>query len=225
MKILLIEDDEKIASLIITEMSKEGFVLDRANNGGQGLSLAVSNNYAAAIIDVMLPVQNGLWVINELRQRKINLPVIVLSSKRTVEDRVNGFRSGGDDYLTKPFAFAELLVRLQALIRRSNNTSEPSNITVDNLSIDLVSRKVTRGTTRIDLQPREFSLLEYLMRHSGRVVSKTMLIENVWDYNFDPHTNVVEARVCRLRDKIDKGFNTALIHTVRGAGYVLKAGG
>lgn len=223
MKILLIEDDKKISSLIIKEMSKAGYTVILANNADQGLSLAIDNNYAAAIIDIMLPRQSGLWLIDKLRQQKINLPIIVLSANRSLAERIKGFESGCDDYLTKPFAFAELLVRIQALIRRTNNTEEPTHISIENLSIDLMTRKVTRGPSQIELQPREFSLLEYLMRHSGRVVSKSMLIENVWDYNFDPHTNVVEVRVCRLREKIDKGFDTTLIHTVRGAGYVLKA--
>jgi len=224
MKILLIEDDEKISSFIIRGMNGAGFLVDHINNGDQGLSTALTIKYDAAIIDIMLPGHDGLWVIDELRQRNIHLPVIILSAKRTVDDRIKGFQSGGDDYLTKPFSFSELLVRVQALIRRARNIAEPSHITVHDLSIDVLGRKVMRGTSRIDLQPREFSLLEYLMRHAGHVVSKTMLIENVWDYNFDPHTNVVEARICHLREKIDKGFDTALVHTVRGAGYVLKAG-
>jgi len=223
MKILLIEDDKKIASFITKGMSDADFLMEHADNGDQGLSMALTIRYDAAIIDIMLPGHNGLWVIDELRRRDISLPVIILSAKHSVDDRVKGFQSGGDDYLTKPFAFSELLARVQALIRRANNTKEPSFITVHDLSIDLLRRKVTRGTSRIDLQPREFSLLEYLMRHAGHVVSKTMLIENVWDYNFDPHTNVVEARICRLREKIDKGFDMALLHTVRGVGYVLKA--
>lgn len=224
MRILLIEDDEKIASFIIKGMNEAGFVMEHVDNGDYGLTMALTQTFDAAIIDIMLPGHDGLWVIDELRRRKINLPVIILSAKRTVDDRVKGFRSGGDDYLVKPFAFSELLARVQALIRRATNTTEPTSVVVHDLSIDLLSRKVTRGGKKIDLQPREFSLLEYLMRHAGRVVSKSMLIEHVWDYNFDPHTNVVEARICRLREKIDKGFDTALIHTVRGVGYVLKAG-
>ena len=223
MKLLLIEDDEKISSFIIKGMSEAGFLVEHINNGDQGLSMALTIKYDAAIIDIMLPGHSGLWVIDQLRRQNITLPVIILSAKRTVDDRVKGFQLGGDDYLTKPFAFSELLARVQALIRRANNTTEASYITVHDLSIDFLSRKVTRGITKIDLQPREFSLLEYLMRHTGHVVSKTMLIENVWDYNFDPHTNVVEARICRLREKIDKGFDRVLIHTVRGVGYVLKA--
>jgi two-component system OmpR family response regulator len=150
------------------------------------------------------------------------MPVIILSAKRSVDERVEGLHAGGDDYLTKPFAFSELLARIQALIRRANNTPEPMTITVDDLSIDLLRRHVTRGERQIDLQPREFSLLEYLARNAGRVVSKTMIMEHVWDYNFDPGTNVVESRICRLRDKIDRDFDTPLIHTVRGVGYVLR---
>lgn len=223
MKLLLIEDDKKISSFIIKGMSEAGFLVEHINNGDQGLSMALTIKYDAAIIDIMLPGHSGLWVIDELRRQKITLPVIILSAKRTVDDRVKGFQLGGDDYLTKPFAFSELLARVQALIRRANNITEASHITVHDLSIDLLSRKVTRGITKINLQPREFSLLEYLMRHTGHVVSKTMLIENVWDYNFDPHTNVVEARICRLREKIDKDFDRVLVHTVRGVGYVLKA--
>ncbi len=224
MKLLLIEDDEKISAFIIKGMRAAGFLVEHVSNGDQGLSMALTTKYDAAIIDIMLPGHSGLWVIDELRRKNITLPVIILSAKRTVDDRVIGFQLGGDDYLTKPFAFSELLARVQALIRRANNVTEVSHIAVHDLSIDLVSRKVTRGKIRIDLQPREFRLLEYLMRHAGHVVSKTMLMENVWDYNFDPYTNVVEARICRLREKIDKGFDIALIHTVRGAGYVLKAG-
>lgn len=223
MRVLLIEDDEKIASFIVKGMSEAGFIMEHVTDGNFGLTMALSNPFDAAIIDIMLPGSNGLWVIDELRRHKVNLPVIILSAKRTVDDRVKGFQAGGDDYLTKPFAFSELLARVQALIRRANNITEPTKLSVHSLTIDLLSRKVTRGEQVIDLQPREFSLLKYLMRNAGRVVSKSMLIENVWDYNFDPHTNVVEARICRLREKIDKGFDTPLIHTLRGVGYVLKA--
>lgn len=222
MRILLIEDDEKIASFIIKGMKEAGFLMEHVTDGDFGLTMALSSSFDAAIIDIMLPGSNGLWVIDELRRHKVNLPVIILSAKRTVDDRIKGFQAGGDDYLTKPFAFSELLARVQALIRRANNITEPTKLSVHSLSIDMLSRKVTRGEQEIDLQPREFSLLEYLMRNAGRVVSKSMLIENVWDYNFDPHTNVVEARICRLREKIDKGFDTPLIHTLRGVGYVLK---
>lgn len=223
MRILLVEDDLKIASFVLKGMKEAGFVVEHVADGNHGLNLALAETFDAAIIDIMLPGRDGLSIIDELRHRNINLPVIILSAKRSVDDRVKGFQTGGDDYLTKPFAFSELLARVHALLRRASNTVEPTGITVHDLSINLLTRRVTRAGRKIDLQPREFSLLEYLMRNAGRVVSKSMLIEHVWDYNFDPHTNVVEARICRLRDKVDKGFDTALIHTIRGAGYVLKA--
>ncbi len=222
MRLLLIEDDKKIASFVVKGMKEAGFFVDHASDGEEGLGLALSGEYDGAIVDIMLPKRDGLSVIEILRERKINLPVIILSARRSVDDRIKGLQQGGDDYLTKPFAFSELLARVQALLRRATNTPEATSLTVDDLSIDLLARTVNRAGKRIDLQPKEFSLLEYLMRNAGHVVSKTMIIERVWDYNFDPNTNVVEARVCRLRDKIDKGFNQPLIHTVRGLGYVLK---
>jgi two-component system OmpR family response regulator len=222
--ILLIEDDVKIAHLIRQGMEEENFSVEHCENGDIGLKKALSNPFDAAIIDIMLPGCDGLSVIDDLRKHGISLPVLILSAKRSVDDRVKGFKIGGDDYLTKPFAFSELLARIQALLRRTNNTSEPTGLTVHDLTINTLTRKVTRAGRKINLQPREFSLLEYLMRNAGRVVTKSMIIEHVWDYNFDPHTNVVEARVSRLRDKIDKEFDTALIHTIRGAGYVLKPG-
>jgi len=221
-RLLLIEDDKKIASFVVKGMKEAGFFVDHASDGEEGLGLALSGEYDGAIVDIMLPKRDGLSVIEILRERKINLPVIILSARRSVDDRIKGLQQGGDDYLTKPFAFSELLARVQALLRRATNTPEATSLTVDDLSIDLLARTVNRAGKRIDLQPKEFSLLEYLMRNAGHVVSKTMIIERVWDYNFDPNTNVVEARVCRLRDKIDKGFNQPLIHTVRGLGYVLK---
>jgi two-component system OmpR family response regulator len=175
-----------------------------------------------AIVDIMLPKLDGLKVIERMRREKVNTPVIILSAKGSVDDRVRGLQKGGDDYLTKPFAFSELLARVQALIRRASSAPEPTGLTVGDLSLDLLTREVVRGGKRIELQPLEFSLLEYLMRHAGRVISKTMIMEHVWDYNFDPQTNVVEVRISRLRDKIDRGFDRKLIHTVRGVGYVLK---
>lgn len=222
MRLLLVEDDQKIASFIIKGLREAGFVLDHASDGLEGLAMALEVDYDAAIIDLMLPKLDGLSLIGSLRQRKVNLPVIILSAKRTVDDRIKGLQEGGDDYLTKPFAFSELLARVHALIRRANNTPEPTSLVVHDLSIDLLSRKVERGGRKITLQPKEFSLLEYLMRNTGRVVSKTMIMERVWDYSFDPNTNVVEARICHLRDKVDKGFDARLIHTVRGLGYMLK---
>ncbi|MDA8324868.1 MAG: response regulator transcription factor, partial [Nitrospiraceae bacterium] len=176
----------------------------------------------AAVIDIMLPKLDGWSLIEELRKKKINTPVIILSAKRSVDDRVKGLQTGGDDYLTKPFAFSELLARIQALIRRASGESEPTRLTIGPLSMNLLTREVFRADRKIDLQPREFALLEYLIRNSGRVVSKTMIMEHVWDYNFDPQTNVVEARMCRLRDKIDRGFTKKLIHTIRGVGYSIK---
>jgi len=223
MKLLLIEDDEKIAAFISKGMKEAGFRIDHAADGETGLALAASGHFDGAIIDLMLPKLDGLSVIESLRDRKISLPVIILSARRSIDDRVRGLQLGGDDYLTKPFAFSELLARVQALLRRGNSTTEATSLTLDDLSIDLLARTVNRDGKKIDLQPKEFSLLEYLMRNAGRVVSKTMIMERVWDYSFDPQTNVVEARVCRLRDKVDKGFDRQLIHTVRGLGYVIKS--
>jgi two-component system OmpR family response regulator len=222
MRILLVEDDGKIASFIIKGLRAEGFAVDHALNGQDGLHLALTEPYDAAIIDIMLPKMNGLKLIENMRREKINTPVIVLSAKGEVDDRVKGLQIGADDYLTKPFAFSELLARLQALIRRSSDISEPTKLAVADLTMNLITREVVRAGEKIDLQPLEFSLLEYLLRNAGRVVSKTMIMEHVWDYYFDPQTNVVESRIYKLREKIDKGFAFRLIHTVRGAGYVLK---
>jgi len=223
MRLLLIEDDLKIASFVNKGFKEAGYVVEHASDGNAGLHMALTSSYDAAVIDVMLPGMNGLAVIDELRRRRIKLPVIILSAKRSIDERIQGLQAGGDDYLTKPFAFTELLARVQALIRRASDTPEPTTINVGDLSIDLLGRVVSRDGREIALQPREFSLLEYLARNAGRVVSKTMIMERVWDYNFDPQTNVVESRICRLRDKLDKHFDTSLIHTVRGMGYVLKS--
>ena len=222
MRLLIIEDDEKIVSFVSKGLKEAGFVVAHAGDGCIGLQMALAESYDAAIIDIMLPSMDGLAIIEEVRRRQVRLPVIILSAKRSVDERVHGLQAGGDDYLTKPFAFSELLARIHALIRRASNAPEPIAITVGDLHIDLLGRVVTRAGREIDLQPREFGVLEYLARNTGRVISKTMIMENVWDYNFDPQTNVVESRICRLRDKIDKGFDTPLIHTVRGIGYVLK---
>src|SRR5258705_6349481 len=223
MRLLLVEDDPKIATFVSKGLTQEGFVVDHAGDGLVGLSLASHTAYDAAVIDLMLPGLDGLSLIDELRKRRIVVPVITLSARRSVDERVAGLQAGGDDYLTKPFAFSELLARIHALIRRATNAAEPTGITIGDLHIDLRARTVTRADQRINLQPREYALLEYLARNAGRVVSKTMIIEHVWDYNFDPHTNIVESRICRLRDKVDAGFATPLIHTVRGMGYVLRA--
>jgi two-component system OmpR family response regulator len=222
MRILLIEDDQKIASFILKGLKESGFAVDYASNGEDGLHMALTENYDAAIIDIMLPKLDGLGVIEDIRRKNINMPVIILSAKRSVDDRVKGFQKGSDDYLTKPFAFTELLVRVQALIRRASGVSEPTSLELGDLSMNLLTREVKRGEKKIELQPLEFALLEYLLRNAGRVVSRIMIMERVWDYNFDPQTNVVDVRICRLRDKIDKDFSTKLIHTIRGVGYVLK---
>ena len=222
MKILLVEDDDRIALFIVKGLSQAGFVVDHACDGMEGRTLALSEPYDVAIIDIMLPKYDGLDLIRDMRSKGVRTPVIVLSAKRSLDDRVIGLEAGSDDYLVKPFAFSELLARIQALIRRSNATPEPTVMNVVDLSVDLLRHKVYRANSIIDLQPREFALLAYLMRNTGRVVSKTMIMEHVWEYNFDPQTNVVESRICRLRDKIDRLYDPKLIHTIRGVGYVLE---
>ncbi len=223
MRVLLVEDDPKIASFVLKGLKAEGFAVDHALDGAQGLDLALTEPYAAAVVDVMLPGLNGLDLVAAMRREKVKTPVIILSAKGAVEDRVKGLRTGADDYLSKPFAFSELLARVHALIRRSTDAAEPTRLTLADLSMNLITREVRRGDTVIDLQPLEFALLEYLLRNPGRVVSKTMIMENVWDYNFDPQTNVVESRIYKLREKIDRDFAVKLIHTVRGVGYALRA--
>ena len=222
MRILLVEDDRKIASFIVKGFKAEGFAVDHASNGIEGLNLALTEPYAVAIIDIMLPQKDGLSLIEDMRKEKVKFPVIILSAKDSVDDRVKGLQIGGDDYLTKPFAFSELLARVQALIRRSSGQEEPTKLVAADIEMNLITREVYRAGKKIELQPLEFSLLEYLMRNTGRVVSKTMIMEHVWDYYFDPQTNVVESRIYKLREKIDKNFASKLIHTVRGVGYVLK---
>jgi two-component system OmpR family response regulator len=222
MRLLLIEDDQKIAAFIIKGFKAEGFAVDHAPDGLQGLDLGLTEPYDVIIVDLMLPKLDGLAVIENLRKQKVMVPVIILSAKDSVDDRVKGLQIGSDDYLPKPFAFAELLARVQALLRRRSGSTETTNLEVGDLSLDLITREVSRAGRRIELQPLEYSLLAYLMHNSGKVVSKTMIMEHVWDYHFDPQTNVVEARICRLRDKIDKGFDSKLIHTIRGVGYVLR---
>jgi two-component system OmpR family response regulator len=223
MRILLVEDDLKIATFILKGLKEAGFATDHATDGEDGLYMALTEPYDTAIIDIMLPKLDGLTLIEELRRKKINTPVIILSAKRSIDDRVKGLQKGGDDYLTKPFSFSELLARVQALIRRASRTSDPTVLNAGDLSMDLLTREVARTGTIIELQPHEFALLEYLMRNVGRVVSKTMILEHVWDYNFDPQTNVVDVLVCRLRNKVDRDFDVKMIHTLRGVGYVLKA--
>jgi len=223
MRIIVIEDDTKIANFIIKGLTAAGYVADHTIDGRDGLGRAATEPYDMAIVDVMLPGLDGISLVAALRQQGSDLPVLFLSAKDRVDDRVRGLEAGGDDYLTKPFAFSELLARVQAVLRRRSGAVEHQQLHVADLTIDLITREVTRGGRRIELQPREFALLAYLMRSRDRVVSKTMIMEHVWDYHFDPQTNVVEARICRLRDKVDKGFDTKLIHTVRGVGYVLRA--
>jgi two-component system OmpR family response regulator len=222
MRALIIEDDTTIADFVARGLREAGFAVDRAADGEQGLAAALRESYDVAIVDLMLPGRDGLSVIDELRKRKRPTPVLILSARRSVDDRVRGLQAGGDDYLTKPFAFAELLARVQALVRRATRAPEPTTLTVGDLSLDLLTRKVTRGEASIDLRPREFSLLELLMRNVGKVVSKTMILSHVWEYNFDPQTNIVDVLVSRLRDKIDKPFPAKHLHTVRGVGYVLR---
>jgi two-component system OmpR family response regulator len=223
MRGLVVEDDNKIASFVVNGLKQAGFAIDHAANGEDGLHMALSEPYDVAVVDVMLPKLDGLSLIERLRGQQVLVPVIILSAKRSVDDRIRGLQAGGDDYLVKPFAFSELLARVQALVRRATGgTSEPVRLSIADLSMNLISREVIRAGETLVLQAREFSLLEYLMRNAGRVVSKTMILEHVWGYSFDPQTNVVDVLVCRLRNKVDKNHAAKMIHTVRGIGYVLK---
>jgi len=222
MRALIVEDDATIAEFVARGLREAGFAVDLAADGEEGLAQALHGQHDVAVVDLMLPRRDGLTLIDELRRRGRNTPVLILSARRSVDDRVRGLQAGGDDYLTKPFAFAELLARVQALVRRATRTSEPTTLTVEELSLDLLSRKVTREGLAIDLRPREFALLEYLMRNAGKVVSKTMILSHVWEYSFDPQTNIVDVLVSRLRDKIDRPFAKKILHTVRGVGYVLR---
>ena len=221
---LVVEDDPTIADFVARGLREAGFAVDCAADGDAALDRTREQPYDVAIVDLMLPRRDGLSVIDEMRRRGIGMPVLILSARRSVDDRVRGLQTGGDDYLTKPFAFAELLARVQALVRRATRAPEPTTLTVDDLTLDLLSRRVTRGGKPIDLRPREFALPEYLMRNPGRVVSKTMILSHVWEYNFDPQTNIVDVLVSRLREKIDRPFEKKLLHTVRGVGYVLRKG-
>jgi DNA-binding response OmpR family regulator len=223
MRALIVEDDATIAGFVARGLRESGFAVDVAADGDAALDATRRETYDVAIVDLMLPGRDGLDVIDQMRRRGIGMPVLILSARRSVDDRVKGLQAGGDDYLTKPFAFAELLARVQALVRRATRAPEPTTLTVGDLALDLLSRRATRNGAPIDLQPREFTLLEYLMRNAGRVVSKTMILSRVWEYHFDPQTNIVEVLVSRLREKIDRPFDTKLLHTVRGVGYVLRA--
>jgi len=221
-RVLVVEDDRSIAEFVAAGLRQEGYAVDVADNGIDGLDLARSQPYDAAVVDVMLPRLDGLSVVAALRRADVATPVLFLSARHSVDDRVRGLQTGGDDYLTKPFAFPELLARVQALTRRSHLPLEPVLLTVADLRLDRLARRVERGGVQIELRPREFALLEYLMRHHGKVVSKAMIVSHIWDYSFDTGTNAVDVLVHRLRDKIDRHFTPKLLHTVRGVGYVLK---
>ena len=223
MRILVVEDDPKIASFVAKGFKESGFAVDRCADGEDGLAMARATEYDAAVVDVMLPKLSGIDLVQTLRADQKSMPVIFLSARASVDDRIKGLQSGGDDYLTKPFAFSELLARVQALIRRASHNAEPSTLSFADLTMDLLTREVRRSGRKIELQAREFSLLEYLLRNAGRVATKTLILEHVWDYSFDPQTNVVDVLVHRLRSKVDKGFDAKLIHTLRGVGYVLRS--
>ena len=222
MRVLVVEDDKRLAGFLTKGLKQAGFAVDVCEDGDNGLHMGLNNAYDAAVVDIMLPELDGLSLIERWRAQKVKTPVIFLSAKRTVDDRIKGLQAGGDDYLTKPFSFSELLARVQALIRRATQTAEPTTLNFSDLTLNLLTREVTRGGRQLDLQSREFALLEYLMRNPGRVISKTMILEHIWDYAFDPQTNVVDVLVCRLRNKVDRDAEHKLIHTLRGAGYVLK---
>jgi two-component system OmpR family response regulator len=223
MSILIVEDDPKIAAFLVRGLGQAGFASEIADDGEKGLHSALLTSFDAIVVDLMLPVLDGLTLIERLRHGRVNTPVLILSAKRSVDERVRGLQAGGDDYLVKPFAFAELVARLRALIRRAGSQSEATRLAAGDLSLDLVRREVIRDGRRIDLQPRELALLEYLLRNANRVLTKTMIMEHIWSYNIDPQTNVVDVLVCRLRNKIDKDFPDKMIRTVRGIGYVLEA--
>tara|TARA_B100000678_G_C18216540_1_gene505494 strand:+ start:1410 stop:2096 length:687 start_codon:yes stop_codon:yes gene_type:complete len=225
-KLLLIEDDADTAAYIAKGLTQEGFVVDRADNGRDGLFHAIDGGYDAIILDRMLPAMNGMAVLQALRAADVQTPVLILSALGTPEERVAGLTAGSDDYLVKPFAFAELVARVRLLLRKGGAGTAPvTQLRCEDLEIDLLSRKVRRGGKLIELQPREFRLLEFLLRHAEQVVTRTMLLEGVWDYHFDPGTNVIDVHMSRLRRKVDDGFALPLLHTVRGAGYRLGSGG
>jgi len=221
MRILIVEDDEKIASFLKKGLKESGFAVDSASDAETALAFCDSILFDAAVVDIMLPGLDGLGFIERLRSAKIYTPVLILSAKRSLSERIKGLQRGGDDYMIKPFAFSELLVRVQALIRRSSGASDSSELKAGNLIMNVFKREVYRDNKKIELQPKEFSLLEYFMRNPGHPLSKTLILEKIWDYNFDPQTNVVDVLVCRLRNKIDKDFNEKMIKTVRGVGYIL----
>lgn len=225
MRVLVIEDDRDSAAFIAKALRESGHAADVTHDGESGLALAAAETYDVLIVDRMLPRLDGLSIIRALRAEGRDVPVLILSALGEVDDRVKGLKSGGDDYLTKPFAFSELLARVEALGRRVQPEEQKTSYTVGDLVLDRLSHRVTRGGEVIQLQPREYRLLEYLMKHAGQVVTRTMLLEGVWDYHFDPQTNVIDVHISRLRAKIDKNYATPLLHTVRGAGYVMREGG
>lgn len=222
MRVLVIEDDLTVANFITKGLQEAGYVVDHAEDGNKALEYALAEPYDVLIVDRMLPGLNGLKVVEAVRDEGIDTPVLFLSALGDVEDRVDGLKAGGDDYLVKPFALAELLARVEALLRRGRSQGEQTQLSVGDLEMDILARKVTRQGQRVYLHPREFKLLEYLMRHAGQVVTRTMLLENVWEYHFDPQTNVIDVHISRLRQKIDKPFDKAILQTVRGAGYRLE---
>lgn len=222
MRILIVEDDDKIASFLAKGLKQNGFSVDTASDGDQALSLCRTVDYDSIVLDIMLPKLDGLSVLRTIRAEKRLVPVLLLSAKASVDNRVTGLQAGADDYLTKPFAFSELLARLQALIRRATHVAEPTTLAVGDLSMNLLTREVFRDGQKIELQSREFALLELLLRHPGRPITKTMILEHVWDYSFDPQTNVVDVLAHRLRSKLEKGFPSKILHTIRGVGYVIK---
>lgn len=222
MRILLVEDDTEAAGYLVKGLTESGHVVEHAADGEKGLQLAIANAYDSMIIDRMLPKRDGLSMIEEIRRMGNMTPVLILSALDDVDERVTGLKAGGDDYLTKPYQLSELTARLQALTRRAQTGVQGTVLHVGDLTLDLIRHKVTRAGRSINLQPREFRLLEYLMQHTGQVVTRSMLLENVWDYHFDPQTNVIDVQISRLRSKIDKDFDSALLHTVRGAGYKLQ---
>lgn len=225
MRVLVIEDDLEAAAYLVKGLRESGHTVDHAADGDDGLTLAMSAPYDVLVVDRMLPKRDGLSVVSNIREQGNETPVLFLSALGEVDDRIKGLKAGGDDYLTKPYAFAELLARIEVLVRRSNPDQVKTKLQVGDLEIDLLARKVSRAGTEIDLQPREFRLLEYLMKNADRVVTRTMLLENVWEYHFDPQTNVIDVHISRLRSKIDKNFDVPLLHTIRGAGYSLRAAG
>lgn len=222
MRLLFVEDDAKIVTFVVNGLKQAGFAVDHAENGNQGLDMLLTANYDAAVVDIMLPRMDGISMVAEARAQKVKTPIIFLSARQNVSDRIRGLEAGGDDYLVKPFAFAELVARLQALLRRASGTTEPVALKFRGFEMDVVKHRLMFNNERVELQPREFALLEYLMRHPDRIISKTMIMDHVWDYSFDPTTNVVEACVSRLRKKLFDQTGQKIIKTVKGIGYVLE---